>query len=67
VLELNLGESTVSAKQQWSTAGQGAAGGTDHFINRLGRWDDPIAVAKVQARSPARVTHRRPAPQAPMP
>lgn len=23
--------------------------GTDHFINRLGRWDDPIAVAKAQA------------------
>jgi len=23
--------------------------GQDHFINRLGRWDDPIAVAKAQA------------------
>ena len=23
--------------------------GKDHFINRLGRWDDPIAVAKAQA------------------
>ena len=23
--------------------------GRDHFINRLGRWDDPIAVAKAQA------------------
>ena len=25
--------------------------GKDHFINRLGRWDDPIAVAKAQALS----------------
>lgn len=27
--------------------------GQDHFINRLGRWDDPIAVAKAQAISAA--------------
>ena len=27
--------------------------GKDHFINRLGRWDDPIAVAKAQAISAA--------------
>ena len=26
-------------------------GGTDHFINRLGRWDDPVAVARAQALS----------------
>ncbi len=26
-------------------------GGRDHFINRLGRWDDPVAVAKAQALS----------------
>ena len=26
-------------------------GGSDHFINRLGRWDDPVAVARVQALS----------------
>lgn len=26
-------------------------GGSDHFINRLGRWDDPVAVAKAQALS----------------
>jgi hypothetical protein len=26
--------------------------GRDHFINRLGRWDDPVAVAKAQALSP---------------
>jgi hypothetical protein len=25
--------------------------GKDHFINRLGRWDDPVAVAKAQALS----------------
>jgi len=25
--------------------------GRDHFINRLGRWDDPVAVAKAQALS----------------
>ena len=24
-------------------------GGKDHFINRLGRWDDPVAVAMAQA------------------
>ncbi len=23
--------------------------GRDHFINRLGRWDDPFAVARAQA------------------
>ena len=26
-------------------------GGRDHFINRLGRWDDPVAVARAQALS----------------
>ena len=26
-------------------------GGGDHFINRLGRWDDPVAVARAQALS----------------
>ena len=26
-------------------------GGKDHFINRLGRWDDPVAVARAQALS----------------
>ena len=26
-------------------------GGRDHFINRLGRWDDPAAVARAQALS----------------
>ena len=26
-------------------------GGSDHFINRLGRWDDPVAVARAQALS----------------
>ena len=25
--------------------------GKDHFINRLGRWDDPVAVARAQALS----------------
>lgn len=25
--------------------------GSDHFINRLGRWDDPVAVARAQALS----------------
>jgi integrase len=25
--------------------------GRDHFINRLGRWDEPVAVAKAQALS----------------
>ena len=25
--------------------------GRDHFINRLGRWDDPVAVARAQALS----------------
>ena len=26
-------------------------GGRDHFINRLGRWEDPVAVARAQALS----------------
>ena len=25
--------------------------GTDAFINRLGRWSDPVAVAKAQAKA----------------
>ena len=36
VLELNLEESTVSAEQQWSTAGQGAVGGSGPFHQPLG-------------------------------
>jgi len=40
---------TFPTQQQRQPAGESAADGRDAFINRLGRWSDPVAVAKAQA------------------
>lgn len=42
-------ETTIPENQQRQPPGEGANDGCDAFFIRLGRWSDPIAVAKAQA------------------